>query len=129
MGARSILSSAQDLTASWADLGDEQRTGGYRWVGLWVTVDINDSNDVRIKALAKHASGGTEEYSLPIKTVSAGSIAVQDEYFELTDDADQKVLLTWELDYLVPYVQFQVEAGTVGATAGQIDNAYVTRAG
>jgi hypothetical protein len=130
--AESILSSAQDLTGSWADLGPEIACDGFNRLGVWLTIDINDSEDVRIKAIAKHESGGTEEYGLPIynpDTSTGGSYVTYAEgnYIEFNDDADQLIYVGFDVDNAIPYVQLQVEAGTVGGTAGQIDAAYVTR--
>jgi hypothetical protein len=127
-GPFELISSAQNLTAVWADLGSELAVAGAKSLGLWMNLDINDSSDVRVRLLAKHTGAGTEEHVLPIKVVSASSIALEDEYFEFTDDADQSMILFWDLEGLVPYVQFQVIAGTLGAGAGQVDTALVTSA-
>lgn len=124
-----IIAAAQDLTANWADLGSELHVAGAQAIGLWVTLDINGSTNARVRLLAKHTSAGTEEYVLPIRTVGTSDVAVEDEYHEFEDDADQSMLLSSDLDGLVPYVQFQVSAGAVGAPAGQIDAAHVTTAG
>jgi len=120
--------SPQALTNAWVDLGDELYVGGACVVGLWANLDINDSVNARVRVLAKHASAGADEYVLPIRTVGASAILVEDEYVEFNTDADQKMLLSWNLDGCVPYVQFQVMAGTVGVSAGQIDSAYATTA-
>lgn len=125
--AEALISAAQDLTDGWVDLGAEIETARYGAAGLWLNVDINSSANVRIRALAKHTRGGSEEYSLPIRTVGSSDVKIEAEYFELNTDADQQVLLTIDLDSVIPWVQFQVMAGTVGATAGQIDTAYVTK--
>lgn len=124
-----IIAAAQNLTANWADLGAELHVAGAKAVGLWVTLDINDSTNARVRLLAKWESGGSDEYVLPVRTVSSSDVKVEDEYAEFNDDADQSVLLSWDLDGLVPYVQFQVQAGAVGVAAGQIDAAHVTTAG
>lgn len=61
-----------------------------------------------------------------IHTVSTSAINVEDEYVEFTDDVDQKILLSWDLEGVVPYAQLQIQAGTVGITAAQIDSCIVT---
>ena len=121
-----LVTVAQDLTGAWADCGAEIQTDGYRYLGLYVNLDINLSNDARIRVLAKRASTGDDEYVLPIKTVGASDIKVEDSYYEFNDDADQKVFIPIELTNLIPFVQVQVMAGTVGGTAGQIDSLYYT---
>ena len=118
--------SPQDLTAVWVDLGSELYVAGAQYIGLWVVLDINSSNNARVRLLAKTESAGTDEYLLPIETAGASDIKVEDEYLEFNADADQKVLLSWRLNGLVAYVQFQVQVSAVGGTAGQIDSAYAT---
>jgi len=129
-GPETLVAAAapQALTANWVDLGNEQYVAGARRAGLWLTLDINDSTDARVRCLAKHENAGAEEYTLSIRTVGASDVKLEPEYFEFNVDEDRLMLLSVELDGLVPYVQFQVQAGVVGATAGQIDAAYLTTA-
>jgi hypothetical protein len=110
----------QNLTASWADIGAEVSCQGFNKIGLWVTLDINNSLDARIRALAKHTSAGTDEYTFPILTPTASQVNIEAEFIEFTQNADQKMLIKVECDNVVPYVQFQIQAGTVGATPGTI---------
>lgn len=124
IGPLALISAAQDLTANWVDLGGEISTENVQNIGLYLNLDINDSQDARVRLLAKHTSGGTDEYTLPIRTVSASDVKVQPEYTEFAVDADQKMLVAAVLDAIVPFCQFQVQAGTVGASAGQIDGAH-----
>jgi len=122
------VASPQTITAAWVDLGAELYVAGASSAGLWVNLDINGSTNVRLRVLAKHASDGADEYVLPIRAVGASSVLVEDEYIEFNDDDDQKMLLPWSLNGTVPYVQFQVMAGALGAPAGIILSAYVTTA-
>ena len=91
-------------------------SAGYNSIAVWLTLDINSSLDARFRALAKHTSGGAEEYDLPIKTVSASDVKIQSEYIEWNVDADQLTVYSVQCDNVIPYVQFQIQAGTVGAT-------------
>ena len=125
-GPVELISSAQDLTGAWVDLGDELKVEYAQKIGLYINLDINDSVNARIRLLAKYESGGTDEYTFPIRTVSSSNVTVAAEYIEFSSDADQKMILSWDLDGLVKYIQIQVQAGTVGATAGQVDSAYYT---
>jgi len=129
LGGPEVLVAAaapQDLTAAWADLGAELYVQGAQNLGLWLSVDINNSTDVRVRCLAKLEAAGAVEYSLPIRTVGAADVLIEDEYLELNVDADQNLLLGFQLDGLVPVVQFQVMTAVVGVAAGQIDYAAVT---
>ncbi|GAG25429.1 unnamed protein product, partial [marine sediment metagenome] len=114
------------LTNAWADLGDELFVRGAEWIALYVVLDINDSQNARVRLLAKLEADGANEYSLPIRTVAADVVRIEPEIKEFNVDADQSIALSWHLDKSVSWVQFQVQAGVVGAVAGQIDLANVT---
>lgn len=122
-----VIDSAQDLTASWVDLGSEINMHGFNSMAIWAVLDINNSNNARIRALAKLDSAGAREYQLVIKTVGTSDVAIEGHYFEWNVDADMNTLIQVDTDGLVPYVQLQVQAGTVGATAGQIDHCEVSK--
>jgi hypothetical protein len=119
-----LISSAQDLTAVWADLGSEIQTDKYRWLKIWIQLDINNGANVRIRILEKTALAGSIEYVQAIETVGTSDLKIEDLYYEFNVDADQNVVLLVELRNTVPVCQVQVQAGTAGApTAAQIDSA------
>ncbi len=121
-----LKSSAQNFTASWVDYGGEIGTDGHLTIALWLNIDINDTQDARLRILAKHASGGADEYVLPIKTETTSVVNIEAEYFEFTTDEDAKRVISFALDNVIPFAQVQIQAGTVGATAGQILNSKYT---
>jgi len=121
-----LITTAQTLTTSWVNLGSEQDMSQHTRCAVWLNVDINDSNNVRVRAIPKLAKNATLEYNLPIRTVGASDVKVEREYYEFNVDADQQVLLEVQTKGLVPYVQFQAQVGTAGATPAQIDNADIT---
>ena len=128
---QSLLSSAQDLTASFADVGDEIPVPFFKSLYYFITVDINDSLDPRFKILAKHTNAGAEEYPLSdgsviVHTQNSYSAAATNRYFELTDDENQLFIIEADIGNNVESLQLQASVGTVGATAGQIDAAYYT---
>jgi hypothetical protein len=122
-----LIAAPQDLTALWVDLGSEVDCRGYNTIGIWITLDINDSTDARIKVLAKHTFGGAEEYSMPISIVGATDVKITEEYMEFDVDADQLIVISCTTANIIPYIQVQVQADVVGAVAGQIDAAYITK--
>lgn len=122
-----VKSTAQDLTTSWVDLGDEIDMNGFNCIGLWVTLDINSTNDPRIRAIAKLDTAGSKEYILQIETVGTSAVSIENKYYEWNVDADTETMLMIDTKGLVPKVQLQVQCGTVGATAGQIDYCEVTK--
>lgn len=121
-----LISAAQTLTEAWKNLGSEIDTRGISALGVFISLNINNTLNARIRALAKRESGSADEYVLPIRTVSTSDVKIEDEYLEFNNDVDQEMLLSWELDGIIPFVQLQVMAGTVGASAGQIISAYRT---
>jgi len=123
-----LVSSAQILqSGDFQDLGSEISCQGQNTIGVWLTIDINDAQNVRVRALAKHTSAGSEEYKLPIRTVSASNVKVEDEYIEFNEDVDQLMLLGFDTDNIIPYVQLQVMAAYSGSPGGEIDKAYITK--
>jgi len=118
-----LISTAQNFTASWVDLGESIDVRDIATIGLYLNIDINDSLNTRVRMVAVD---GSDEYELPILTVGTSSIAVDQEYFEFTDDADQLMILSFNVLDLVGTVKFQIQAGTAGATPGQIDGAKVS---
>lgn len=121
-----LIASAQNFTAAWADLGDEILTWKYRYLALFLQVDINNTLNARVRILGKTAFAGTLEYTFAISTIGAADIKVEDEYVEFNVDADQNMLIMFKLNGVIPVTQVQIMAGTAGATPGQIDSAYYT---
>jgi len=126
-----LLGAAQNVTAAWADLGPEIATMGYSFLVVWLDLTIHDSQNVRIRALAKHTSAHADEFPLPIKAVDVSGptyfTTVQPDYTEIGLDADQKVPpLIFPLYNCIPYVQIRVMAEVAGATPGCINTAYAT---
>lgn len=120
------LGTNHTLTGAWADLGAEFETTKIDNLLIWVDIDINDSQDFRIRVLAKATRGAVEEYFIPIRTVSPTVNRIQQEYIEFTEDIDQKILANVTLNYVVPWMQLQVMAGVAGAVPGVINSAKLT---
>jgi hypothetical protein len=115
--------SAQNVTTSWVDLGNEITTGGANMLALWVVVTHTNSVNVRVRILGKHTSSTGEEFLIPIKTVATTDVKVNAHYYELDTDATQNILLDWDVT-AVPYVQVQIQCETVGATADTVSSDY-----
>jgi len=129
----SIIAAAQNFTNSWVDLGPEIATMGYSRIGLWLNVAVNNSTNMRIKCLAKHTSAGSNEYAFPLTLVDVTGTPffnrVQAEYTQLDNNASQMILLTYQLENLISYCQFQIQVEAVGTpTAAQVLDCVVTYA-
>lgn len=115
---------AIELTSSWQDVGQEFNVKGVEKVVLWLDVDINLSENVRIRVLGKQSRGASNEFNLPIQSPYADNVAVDDQYFELAVDADQKVVLEITLNKSIQYIQVQVQDSN--NSTGQIESASVS---
>jgi len=104
------LVTAQDLTDAYADFGAEIDMRGYDTLGVYIISDVNSSEDVDLKVLAKHTSAGTDEYE--IDGISVKSLWT-------TGASDAKTYYEFETNG-IPFIQLQAIAGTVGATAGDL---------
>jgi hypothetical protein len=123
-----LIAAAQNYTSgSWADLGPEIAVDGFTKISLWINhVNVNNTGTM-YRALAKHTSGGSDEYDYPIvmtNTPFTGS--TQNSVVQLNSDVDQKFVLTWELYNTIPQIQFQCKATLTGTTAGNVASAHVT---
>lgn len=102
------LVTAQDLTASYADFGEEIDMRGYTHLRVGIVLDVNDSTDITLKLLGLDESGGSDEYEIEGGTTQA-----------IAHTADAKY--SYEFDVKgSPFIQLQAIAGTVGATAGDL---------
>ena len=118
-----LTSAAQDLTTSWADLGSEFCGNGVKRVGWFGEIDINDSNDVRVRLVAA-TPYETDTYIVPATHSLYGATATSVAYYEITSDANQDIFLCWDTNDMFDKLKFQVQVGTKGTTAGQIDESY-----
>jgi hypothetical protein len=127
----SAIAAAQNITNAWADLGPEFTTDGANTIALWVNVDINTCVNVRFRALAKHTSAGATEFLIPTKIVNSTATPwlTQVEQFQYEwniDGTDFLIVLPWDLQNCIKYVQFQVMAESIPGAVGQVLTAEVT---
>ena len=128
IGPEALTAASQDFEAGWRDLGGEIPTAGCTHLGVWLELHIGTNGlDMRVRALLKHTIAHANEFPGQIRVLSATDIKVQPGYIECDTDADQNLLLSIPLDGHVPFVQMQVQAGTVGAPACHIVTAVTTK--
>ena len=116
----------QTITNAWVDVGGEIKTETYKYLTIWINIDIGTSTDVRITALSKHTSAGTDEYWNAIYIESANVIKAEPEYIEFNVDEDKKYKLVYDLKNSTNYIQLQVQSSNAGD--GQIDSCYYSLA-
>lgn len=121
-----LISSALTLSGSWQDVGEMINLMDVRSLALWLKLDINDSLDFRVRFLGSNTEAGTDLYEVPILEVTPTKVNVAPEFFEFSNDLDQNVILSIPSVDQILFGKFQVQVGTVGATAGQLTAAGVT---
>lgn len=107
-------------TTSFLPLGAEIRVEGTQYLAIYATVDINDTQNMRLKATARLESGGTD-YVIDHSQIlySRDSVATDKSYIEIANDEDQ--YLMWLIPvYGYSHIQMWMSAGTVGASFGKI---------
>jgi hypothetical protein len=115
------LTSPQDLTTSWTDIGDQYSCFGFNVIGIYLKLTINDSQDFRIRILAKTSAESSDEYILPINLVTSEKNYVTDQLAEIDVDEDKNMLLFFDIDTVVPYFKIQVQGGFIGSIPATID--------
>ena len=107
------LATTQDVTASYADVGSEIDAGDYGTIGFFVDYVVNDSDNVSVKIIGLDGSGGNE-YEIDGSSERG-----------LFTASDSDGFTYFEVDLgTLRYVKLQVEAETVGATAGTLTVKY-----
>lgn len=121
-----ILGIPQSITADWVDVGEQYSSFGFNVIGIYLNLTINDSQDFRIRLLAKKSPEDTDEYVLPIYLRTSVKTHINDFFAEIDVDENKKILLLFEIDSVIPYFKIQVQGGFVGSTPATIDSiAYV----
>ena len=125
--AEAIISAAQELDASFTDLGPEIDMSGYNNLGVWLTVDIGTSTNVQLRILHKHESAGAEEYrEIYLGSPSSNLTTINLNDYEVGTDSDQLFKINIPVSATSPIIQLQVKDDADGD--GQIDAAYITKA-
>jgi len=122
-----LISAAQNFTASWVQLGDKRiDCRDKQKIALWFNLDVNDSLNMRFRAVGFKDETDSDAYVLPIMSVSSSKVELADEYYEFADDDDQRMIVEIDVLDVLPYVEIQIQAGTAGVSPGQIDEAMIS---
>lgn len=119
---KQLITEAQELTNDWVILGGRVDVKNVLSITLYVDVDPNDSTDIQIRPIAyKTQSGNNADfYTLGIETGDTdGTVEVLPEVFDVPAGGGKLTIPVYN-SFGIPYLGFQVKAGTVGATAGEI---------
>ena len=107
---------SQDLTDTYADFGIAIDCKHYEKIGVWIVSDVNDSENVTLKAFAKNDKSSTNLFEVD---------GIGEQTLWTTGASDNKKYYTFEVD-AVSFIQLQAKAVTVGATAGKLQ-IYITK--
>jgi len=91
----------------------------FSFLTVAVELDINDSKDFQIKALAMDEKD-LVRFEFPINTVKKSISQIEPLIQEFNLDIDQNQLVQWQLDNTIDAIQLQVRVGTLGATPADI---------
>ena len=123
-----LLSVAQDVTTNWEDCGlilnTCVETGSSNNLAYLIDLDINDSEDVRFRIIGNWNATTSLDYVFSIYDIKSTMVSVSPEYAELSLDADQSIVLEFQTSG-IPYIQLQVQAGTVGVNPCSVNSVHV----
>lgn len=107
------IATNQTISTSWADLGTDAifACGDMDAVSLWVDLDRNSATDISFRPVGRLTSDG-DNFDLLIQTASSTKLSLDPLVFEVNTDVDQKIIIPLSLDRSVPFMKWQVKAGT-----------------
>lgn len=124
-----LITEALTITGTGGNWQDVKTSGAgetesldYSFFTSFIELDINDSLNVQFRYVGLYVTGGLE-FILPLKTIKKDKILLDAVPFEINSDSDQNILVATEIDQTVPIIKLQVQALTLGGTAGIITSA------
>lgn len=114
------------LSTSWQDVGLVMVSGDFDLAAFWLDIDINNSTDMQFKLLGSGSEAFTSAYELPIQDVSATKVGIQPQVFEISVDADQKVIIPVSISDGIPYIKLQAKVLVAGVTPGRVLSAFAS---
>jgi len=122
---QTLKATNQNVTDTFAAIGSAINTAGAKFITFFISVTRNNSSNIRFKIVSNRTASGTDNYNDLIETAGASDIKIENKYYELNVDADNKFKLKVQLDGSTPYLTLQTCAGTVGSpTAAVITSVY-----
>ena len=122
-----LLSAAYTLTSSFANVGPVIDCRSYNTIAIFVKCTVQNSAGIQMRATAYHTYAGSEQWSIPIETISPGLDNITIETVQFPDGVNFLYVIKCKVDNVIPYIQLQFKDTTVGATHGTIDTLYVTK--
>lgn len=110
------------FSATWNDIGEPIGVKGWDSLALYVKVDINDTQNARLRFYGKTEVADTDLFLMDHNRIKCpnATIPATENYIELDSDADQLIEVVIPDLYGIEAVQVQISAGTAGASPGAI---------
>lgn len=121
------LSASVDLTPSgtYVDVGDEIVSKGADNIGIFITTEGKAASAIDLKILAKHTSGGTDEYLFPDMGLNTNLTITEDFYtIGISASLTNSYCINVKTDGVIPYLQVQGKSRHANLIIG--NNAVVT---
>lgn len=118
-----LISSAQLFTNSWVAVGEAIHVLESDLITFWLKMTANNSLNMQFKIVLMMEVAG-DEYSVPIYSTDPSKVRYRPQYYELDmDGVDTNIVERWDVSE-AQFVKLYIKAGTVGATAGQVESVY-----
>jgi hypothetical protein len=114
--ALTTLQTITTAATSWATVGSVLSSGCIDDLIVMAVIDINDTKDLRFKVQGSDTEAFTVAYELPIITAGASASKAEVQYVELNVDADQNILLPFNIGGVCKFARVQFQCSTVGAS-------------
>ncbi len=124
---QTLIASAQTVTGSWVNLGSVVDCRDCLALSLFLKFTLNDAANVRIRMLGKRTAADAELWTQALLTAGAADVKVEGHLIEFNVDADTAMVFMFDVKDVLPFVQFQVQAGTAGSTGASVTIAQVSQ--
>lgn len=115
------ITTAQNFTAGWVDLGGEIPSFGWDNLTIWLDITKNNSTGLQVRFVHLHTSGG-DEYNHINEVVASGITSTYIQHY-LLEDTDQKIIIDHRLFNTANYCKCQIKCAVVGVTPAVVDDA------
>jgi len=109
------MATKQTTTTDFTPIGGKTPTGGLQNVGFWIDSRILAGVGVKFKLVAYLDKGDAQGFDIPLKQLAGSDVEISIGQARLSADADQRIVLTAQLEGLVPFVELQVASDTAGS--------------
>lgn len=122
---KNLIKSQVVLSNTYVDFGSRINTKGIDNIALWLKGVLNDSDLVRMRVKCYKSHNGIDPYYTQVQMIGQDTVGLSEESYEISS-ANINLVLPLGISTLAPYIQIEAKVDTAGATAAQIDEAFVS---